>query len=318
MKSKVRHHIDNCLKCIQFSVPTGKKEGFLHSIPKGDKPFLTLHVDHLGPLEKTRYKNKFIFVVIDGFTKFVRLFPCRTTKTEEIIKHLINFFQAYSKPQMIISDRGSSFTSTVFKQFLENESVEQILVAAGTPRANGQVEIVNKSITPMLSKLSESANKWDQVLHKVEFAINNTVHSSTGQCPSNLLFGINQIGEINDEVRRVLINEIVIDNVTFENRRAKASECIKKSQSLSTRQYNAKRKVPTTYKIDDYVMITNVDVTIGRNKKLIPKFRGPYCVKKVLDKDRYVVSDIEGFQLSQRPFESVVGPDRMKPWIKLY
>jgi len=33
-------------------------------------------------------------------------------------------------------------------------------------------------------------------------------------------------------------------------------------------------------------MITNTDVTIGRNKKLIPKYRGPYVIKKVLDRDR--------------------------------
>jgi hypothetical protein len=83
MKNKVRRYIDNCLKCIEFSKPSGSKEGFLFSIPKGDKPFVTLHVDHLGPLEKISYKNKFIFVVIDAFSKFVRLYLCRSTKSDE-------------------------------------------------------------------------------------------------------------------------------------------------------------------------------------------------------------------------------------------
>lgn len=64
-------------------------------------------------------------------------------------------------------------------------------------------------------------------------------------------------------------------------------------------------------------MITNVDVTIGRNKKLIPKFRGPYVVKKVLSHDRYVVGDIEGFQISQRPYEGIVSLDRMKMWVNV-
>ncbi|KAF0717029.1 Uncharacterized protein FWK35_00037597 [Aphis craccivora] len=49
---------------------------------------------------------------------------------------------------------------------------------------------------------------------------------------------------------------------------------------------------------------------------LIPKFRGPYVVRKVLDRDRYIVGDIEGFQLTQRPYEGIVGPDRMKMWIR--
>jgi len=88
MKNKVRCYIDNCLKCDEFSKPSGRKKGFLFSIPKGDKLFVTLHVDHLGRLEKTSYKNKFIFVVIDAFSKFVRLYPCRSTKSDEVIKHL--------------------------------------------------------------------------------------------------------------------------------------------------------------------------------------------------------------------------------------
>lgn len=132
MKTKVRNYINNCLICIEFTVPSGRKEGFPYCIPKGDKPFLIIYVDHLGPLEKTGNKNKFIFVVIDAFTKFVKLYPCRSTKMEEVIKHLRNYFQTYSKPREIISDRGTSFTSTAFKQFLENESVRLVLVAAGT------------------------------------------------------------------------------------------------------------------------------------------------------------------------------------------
>ncbi|CAH1713532.1 unnamed protein product [Aphis gossypii] len=317
MKTKVRNYINNCLKCIEFTVPSGKKEGFLNSIPKGDKPFLTIHIDHLGPLEKTGNKNKFIFVVIDAFTKFVKLYPCRSTKTEEVIRHLRNYFQTYSKPRLVISDRGTSFTSLAFKQFLEDESVGLTLVAAGTPRANGQVEIVNKSVVPMLAKLSESTSKWDRVLNKVEFAINNTIHRSTGQSPSILLFGINQSGDVNDEIRLMLEKEINTSAVNLDEVRTKAAERIDKAQEVNTAQYNSKRKTPTIYTIDDYVMITNVDVTVGHNKKLIPKFRGPYVVRKVLDHDRYVIGDIDGFQVTQRPFETIVGPDRMKMWIKV-
>ena len=80
------------------------------------------------------------------------------------------------------------------------------------------------------------------------------------------------------------------------------------------RNFNSKRKVAQVYKEGDYVMIRNIDTTAGANKKLIPKFKGPYVVKKVLDFDRYVVADIEGFQLTQIPYTGTISVDHMRLW----
>lgn len=151
-----------------FSV--GKAEGVLHSLPKEKTPFATVHVDHMSPLEKTRKGYRHLFVIIDAFTKFVRLYPCKTTKTEEIVKHLDDYFRSYSRPRRI-SDRGTCFTSETFKEFLKAEVIEHVLTAVNTPRANGQVERFNKLITPMMAKLSETLSKWDRVLGQVEFSI---------------------------------------------------------------------------------------------------------------------------------------------------
>lgn len=124
------------------------------------------------------------------------------------------------------------------------------------------------------------------------------------------------MGDVNDELRHVLeeINENRFDLVGI---REKASEQITKTQNKSEEQYNASKKDPVKYNVGDYVMIKKVDVTVGVNKKLIPKFKGPYVVRKVLDVDRYVVGDIEGNQVTQRPYEGTIGPDQMKMWIKM-
>lgn len=78
--------------------------------------------------------------------------------------------------------------------------------------------------------------------------------------------------------------------------RQAAHEKIIKSQECNERFYNASHKKPNIYSVGDYVMIKNYDSTPGVNKKFIPKFKGPYVVSKVLDYDRYIVKDIEGFQ----------------------
>lgn len=213
----------------------------------------------------------------------------------------------------MISDRGTSFTSNSFKAFVEEYSIEHVLIATHTPRANGQIERCNRVITPMLAKVCESPDKWDQVLHKVEFAMNNTVHRSLGDTPSKVLFGMNQLGEVNDHLK------IALDTFDEQTRdlaviREGAAKNIEKMQHMNKLHYDKKRKPAHAYHIGDYVVIKNCDTTPGCNKKLIPKFRGPYEVKAILDKDRYVIADIDGFQLTQIPFQTVCSPDQMRLW----
>lgn len=72
----------------------------------------------------------------------------------------------------------------------------------------------------------------------------------------------------------------------------------------------------TMYNIDDYVLIRDTNVKPGEEKKFKPVYKGPYQVAKVLNKNRYVITDIPGFNVVARPYNSILLPDRMKPWIK--
>lgn len=67
--------------------------------------------------------------------------------------------------------------------------------------------------------------------------------------------------------------------------------------------------------MNEYVVIRNVDTVIGTNKKLIPRYRGPYVVHKSLGHDRYVVKDVNGCQLTQLPYDGVVEANKMRRWI---
>lgn len=116
-----------------------------------------------------------------------------------------------------------------------------------------------------------------------------------------MLFGIDQIGIVKDEIRILLDPQSESDRDLIAIR-DRAANVIENSQLASESHYNSKRKRATIYKEGDYVMICNTDVTPGVNKKLIPKFKGPYIIKTVLDHDRYIVSDIEVFQLTQLPY----------------
>lgn len=139
-RKKIQNHIMSCLKCITYATNTGRVEGKLHCPDKGNRPFLTLHIDHYAPLEKSGNRHKYIFEVIDAFTKFTKLYATSSTNSDEVITHLKNYFQNYSKPRKIVSGRGIAFTSAKFEEFLKENNIQHVLIAAGTPHANGQIE----------------------------------------------------------------------------------------------------------------------------------------------------------------------------------
>lgn len=313
MRAKIKTYITNCLKCITYSTIANRVEGQLKCPDKGNVPFNCIHIDHYGPLEKTQHRQKYIFEIIDAFTKFVKFYPVVSTGADEVIKHLKSYFRTYSRPNIIVSDRGSAFMCEKFRQFLREHSIKHVAVATATPHANGQIERINRSLTPILSKLSTSVSSWDQILSEAEFSINNTVNRTTGQTPAKLLFGVNQLGTVRDNLREILKEEV--DERNLDETRSNAVSKIMQSNEYNTNYYNKRHKTPTKFELGDYVVIKNFDVTPGLNKKLLPKYRGPYVVKAVLDNNRYVIKDPEGNQLTQIPFEGVCSPENMKMWI---
>lgn len=257
--------------------------------------------------------------MIDASTKFVRLYPTRTTKSSEVVKHLDDYFRAYSRPRCVVSDRGTAFTSAEFENFLKERGVQHIKIATGSPQANGQVERVNRSIGPMLAKLvrPEMNIYWDSVLHRVEHALNNTFHRTIGEHPSMMLFGVGQRGEVADTLKECLVDGVQ-ERTQAEHfgLRQRASERQKKLQDCNKSYVDGRRRPATSYSVGDYVVVKNFDCNVGVSRKLIPKYKGPYGVSKVLGNDRYLLEDVDGFQQSRIPYRGIWAANNMRPWFR--
>ena len=120
-----------------YAAPVRITERNLHPIPKEPTPFDIVHVDHFGPLPCLKSKRKLILVVVDAFTKFVKLYPVNSTSTREVIASLKKYFEYYRRPRRLISDRGTCFTSLEFEEFLLKNNVEHIKVVTASPQAKG-------------------------------------------------------------------------------------------------------------------------------------------------------------------------------------
>lgn len=180
MHCKVEKVIQNCLTCILATKKTGKQEGWLQPIDK-KAPLDTYHIDHLGPMPSTQKRYQYIFAIIDAFTKFVWLYPTRSTSAAEVLDHLMKQSAIFGNPRRIISDQGSAFTSNDFKSYCEDEGISHKLIATGIPRGNGQIERVNRTLIPLLTKLSmPRPTQWHKFVKRAQQYLNHVPNRSTG------------------------------------------------------------------------------------------------------------------------------------------
>lgn len=99
--------------------------------------------------------------------------------------------------------------------------------------------------------------------------------------------------------------------------RESADTAIRLSQQKSLERHSSKVAAAKIFQEGDYVVVRHLDTTVGSNKKLKPKYRGPYVIDKVLPHDRYVIKDIENCLITQIPYTGIIESNRLKHWIKL-
>lgn len=317
MRRFVKKYVTACIECAHHKIPGGKKAGELHPIPKVDIPFDTIHADHLGPFIKTKRGNTYILVIVDAFTKFVNITAVRNTKTTTSIRVIRDHFSYFGTPNRLITDQGSSFTSNTFKKFINSVGIKHVLNAVATPRANGQVERYNRTILAALGAMNHDKPNglWDEHLPDIQLGINTTIHSTTKKTPTELLFGKTVTNPSQGLFNEIITETVSSNQTSLSEMRSEANELIEAQQIRDKEAYDKIRKMGVQYKKGDLVRVIRAITGIeGQSKKLEPKCRGPYRIKKVLPNDRYVVEDTPITRKGRR-YEAIIAVDKIYPWV---
>lgn len=74
----------------------------------------------------------------------------------------------------------------------------------------------------------------------------------------------------------------------------------------------------TSYNVGDLVRVERTIIDkeqLGKSKKLVPKFQGPYRITKILDSDRFVIEDTPLTKRGNKRYQNVVAVDKIHPWL---
>ncbi len=171
--------VEQCETC-QVNRPAPAKAP-LHPWEWPSRPWSRIHVDHAGP-----FLGKLFLVVIDAYSKWMDVVVVNSTSSECTINKLRSIFTVHGLPEQVVSDNGSSFTSTEFKQFLQANGIRQVLVSPYHPSSNGLAERAVQTFKSAVKKLDGPIElRLSRFLSKYRILPQTT----TGLSPAELLMG---------------------------------------------------------------------------------------------------------------------------------
>ena len=115
--------------------------------------------------------------------------PDQTAKT--VTKFLYGgYISIFGAPARLLSDRGTSFTSSIIQELCEILGIQQLRTMPYHPQTNGLVERLHQTIMHMIGKLGEDKKaNWPSHLAEIAHAYNATQSAFTGYSPHYLMFG---------------------------------------------------------------------------------------------------------------------------------
>ena len=157
-------------------VPLGKIPvyGFLH----------TVGIDFAGPFAETPSGNKYLAIVVDHATKWTHVVPTKSTSTNDASFALMDFVQHYGMFQQVVSDRGSSFTSTAWKQLMKKLQVKHAPTLSYNPQGDSHAEASVGNIKSIIKIVTQRHPRhWDEAARWAAWSYNNSYHSTLGTSP---------------------------------------------------------------------------------------------------------------------------------------
>jgi transposase InsO family protein len=320
MAVDVRDMVRECWSCQKNKTKPPVVHGELQLFP-ADRPWKMVSLDIFGPLPETVKGNKYVLVICDRFSRWVVLVAMpdmsATTVADAFVEEIIYVFGCPSK---VLSDRGSQFTSKMFRRLMARLGVDKIFTTAYHPATNGQPERMNRFIAAALRAYTEqfSHSDWDHFLQAVAWAyriswidaVKNSPYfllfARQPTLPTNILYGDNSEFELDEKFQ-----------LKHPRMMRLAHEAACEAQGkfdIRKKEYYDRKHVLVKFEIGDLVWLYSPRTKTGLSKKLASHNLGPF---KILKKDspvNYTIGELDGSKIGR--IHSRVHIQRLIPFRK--
>lgn len=181
--------VRSCVLCQRSKQAPNTKVGKLSS-EIVTRPWEKICIDFTGPMPRSKMGNKYILTVVDSFSKFTVLLPCKNQTAQTTVNLLTkHVFSHFGFPKFVLSDRGQQFRSHIMAEMCTAYGIRHIYTSSYYPQAN-PAERVHKNLKIALRIYHNMDHAtWDRSIHWFELAYNTSQHGSTGFSPAKLFLG---------------------------------------------------------------------------------------------------------------------------------
>ncbi|XP_041452504.1 uncharacterized protein K02A2.6-like [Lytechinus variegatus] len=179
LDNNIESLVRNCHSCLNLrNQPT---EAPLHSWKWPSRVWERVHADF------AELDGQHFFLLVDVYSKWMEVYPMKTTTTSAMIDVLRHIFAIHGLPEHFVSDNGPQFISAQLAEFFKLNGVNHIRVPAYHPSSNGAVERCVQTLKQNLKAYKESGLTTQHKIANFLFTYRNTPHSLTGRTPAELL-----------------------------------------------------------------------------------------------------------------------------------
>lgn len=248
-----------------------------------EKPLEMIAIDYISNLVPSENGYKHLLVIIDIFSKFIKLYPCKSCNTNNTILALNEFYKEVGKPEKILTDNATYFDNDRFKRFCTENNMKLIFTSIRHPNAN-PAERYNQEVIKILRLyVYERHELWFEQVQNVEYFMNNTPNTVTHISP--ILVMKDQLPERPWEIDEWDDTQEII---------MKVRDRIYKNACKYKRKANSKIKKRTKFKLGDLVIVEKLRRPDSKKKicaKLQLPYEGPYKISKILGENTYELYD---------------------------
>jgi RNase H-like domain found in reverse transcriptase/Integrase zinc binding domain/Reverse transcriptase (RNA-dependent DNA polymerase) len=307
LKEDVESYTGNCRMCKLRKSSSGQGRMPLQRYAVGVRPMQRVHVDLVGPLQKTANGYEYILVAKCAFSQWIEVVPLRGKSAQEVTKAIVDYvILVHGTIEHFITDNGKEFVANLAEAVHKLCNNIHTTTTPYNPQANGKVENQNKTLKDMLSMyVQQHQRDWDSFLPVIVHAYRTTINVATGYSPFRILFG-REARQPSEEwiedfatTNKVDINEYVNDltQAMLYTWRSVGERTLKNQQQIDYKPPGKHEKIFRPYLVDDLFYLKSIPKRYhtekGRIKqkitaKLQMRYTGPHRVLEVKNPVLYV------------------------------